>query len=159
VMIDNQDKGKFNLYASQLQFQVAISFDSLGAGQHTIAVHPLHKKGKKSKGYAVVVDAFRGPITVVAESDSGAIDTLPAPDGQATGIVSSVDAAQGTITIQPDDGSAPLTLRLNADSAVELNDEESDLTALQQGMVADVLYDTASGTIVSLDVNDPAASP
>lgn len=159
VMIDNQDKGKFNLYASQAQFQVAISFDSLGAGQHTIAVHPLHKKGKKSKGYAVVVDAFRGPITAVAASDGGATDNPPAPDGQATGIVSSVDTAQGTVTIQPDDGGAPLTLRLNADSAVELNDEESDLTALRQGMVADVSYDTASGTIVDLDVSDPAAGP
>ena len=61
VFIDGADKGVFNLFAKQPQFQVSIGFGNLGPGTHTIEIHPLHQKVKKSKGYPVVVDAFRGP--------------------------------------------------------------------------------------------------
>lgn len=62
VVIDGTDKGVFDLYASPAQWQVAMLFTGLGAGQHTIEIQVLGKKNAASKGNAVVVDAFRGPF-------------------------------------------------------------------------------------------------
>lgn len=70
VFIDGQSKGKFKLYAAQAQSQVSFTFDNLGPGPHTIQVRSMHLKAKKSTGYSIVVDAFTGPITVTAPTNT-----------------------------------------------------------------------------------------
>lgn len=62
VLIDGVNKGTFDLYAANTQWQVAQPFTGLGAGQHTIEVRVLGEHNAASKGNNVIVDAFRGPF-------------------------------------------------------------------------------------------------
>lgn len=62
IVIDGVDKAIVDLYAPSSQWQVAVPFTGLTAGQHTIEVQVLGKKNAASGGKAVVIDAFRGPF-------------------------------------------------------------------------------------------------
>ncbi len=64
VWIDGVRKATVDLYAATPQWQVAKPYAGLSAGPHTIQIKVLGTKNLKSKGKAVVVDAFSGPITV-----------------------------------------------------------------------------------------------
>lgn len=153
VFIDGQNKGKFKLYAAQPQSQATFTFDNLGGGQHNIQIRVLHHKPKKSTGFAVIVDAFTGPITSVASPDED-VDLAPPPDGAVVGVIQEIDATSGEVTIQPDDGGAVLRLQVANSAEIELNDDEASLSDLRVGMVIDAGYDTVTGTISSLDATD-----
>jgi hypothetical protein len=58
--------GTVDLYSSTAQWKVAMPFNGLNAGQHTIEIRPLGTKSAASTGTNVIVDAFKGPINASA---------------------------------------------------------------------------------------------
>ena len=64
VLIDGASQGTVDLYSPTQQWQVALTYGGLSAGQHTIDIQPLGAKNPASAGTDVVVDAFSGPITM-----------------------------------------------------------------------------------------------
>jgi hypothetical protein len=67
VLIDGVSQGTFDLYAPVQQWQVPYTFSGLSMGQHTIELKPLGTKNVSSQGTYVVLDAFSGPLTPVAQ--------------------------------------------------------------------------------------------
>lgn len=65
VWIDGASQGTFDLYDPSQQWQFAISFPGLSEGQHTIEIKPNGTKNANSSDTFVVVDAFRGPFTLI----------------------------------------------------------------------------------------------
>lgn len=63
LWLDGANRGTFDLYQANAEYQVPICFTALGNTQHTIQIMPLGKKHKESSGKAIVVDGFRGPVT------------------------------------------------------------------------------------------------
>ena len=75
VYIDNVKQGAtIDLYNATSSWKVHISFSGLSGGQHTIEVRPLGTKNVLSSGTAVVVDAFKGPITATSSLVRSGID-------------------------------------------------------------------------------------
>lgn len=64
VYLDGVKKGSYDLYASGQQWKAAISFAGLSAGGHTIEIKVLGQKNAASSGKTVIVDGFRGPVTL-----------------------------------------------------------------------------------------------
>jgi hypothetical protein len=156
VFVDGVDKGKFNLYAKNQQWQVAFTFSNLGSGQHAIEIRPLHTKKKKSTGYQVIVDAFRGPIS--ARPDSAA-DAPPgvAPESSIVGILEGVDENARTVTIRSDEGTH--TLSINKKTLLELNGVEIGLRELRAGLFVSADYDPAQNIATSIDADDASGAP
>jgi hypothetical protein len=166
VFIDSVNKGTFDLYHSTQEFQHVICFQNLGAGQHTIQIIPTHTKNPSSNRYSVVVDAFRGPITAFFAAANAKLDVDAAPDGEVIGVVKAVNpqtpGGNGTLTIQPNDGSKAIRLKVNDSSQLEVNDNDVSLSDIRVGMLVDIEYDTASKTVTTVDATDlnaPDASP
>ena len=66
VFLDGRRPGTtIDLYAPTPQWQVTYTFSAATAGQHTLEIKPTGTKNIKSKGTFVVVDAFRGQMTLV----------------------------------------------------------------------------------------------
>lgn len=63
LWLDGANRGTFDLYQANVEYQVPICFTALGDTQHTIQIMPLGQKHKQSGGKAIVVDGFRGPVT------------------------------------------------------------------------------------------------
>lgn len=151
VFIDGADKGKFNLYAKNEQWQVAYPFDNLGSGQHVIEVKPLHTKRKAARTYLIVVDAFRGPITTRADSAENDSPS-PSSDSNLIGTITSVDRKANALTIDSDEGTRTLTL--DQKTSVILNERDITLNELQPGMIVSVDYDGNTNVISSVDAED-----
>ncbi len=151
VVIDGVVKGKFNLYAPNPQWQVQYLFGNLGSGQHVIEVRPLHTKAKKSKGYVVVVDAFRGPITTRVDSaDNDAPDVRV--ESTIVGVIESFDASANTVTVTTDEGARVLSI--NKKTALTINGRDVELEALQPGMIVSVDYDADTNAVSVVDADD-----
>lgn len=154
VVIDGTDKGSFNLFKKQPVNQVVIPFDNLGAGQHTIEIRPLHTKKKASTGYGVVLDALRGPIASnddSSQNDPNAASDLPQEDS-VEGIITNVDLANHTLTIQRGQGDL-VTLNLNNASSLELDDEDASLDALRAGLIVSVDYNPVTNIVSVIDAD------
>jgi hypothetical protein len=166
VKIDNNDKGTFDLYASSQQWQFALSFNSLGGGQHTIQVIPTGTKNPSSSGKAVVVDAFRGNITSFDTPASFSPNADSTAQRDVEGTIKAINpqsaipkgsqtpGGNGTLTIQPSDGGKAIRLKVNDDAEIELNDNDAALADLRVGMPISVQYDDASKTVSSIDADD-----
>src|SRR5437867_833944 len=154
VLIDSVSQGVIDLYASSQQWQYPICFPNLANTQHTIQVIPQHKKNPASSRYSVVVDAFRGPITALYAPANLALDIPLAADGEVMGVIKAVNPQDHTLTIQPNNGSKALKLKVNDDSEIDLNDDEVALADLRVGMIVDIEYDTATKTINTIDATD-----
>lgn len=151
VVIDGVDKGKFNLYAPNPQWQVQYTFGNLGPGQHVIEVRPLHTKAKKSKGYLVIVDAFRGPITTRADSADNDTPDINI-ESTVVGVIESVDAKGKSLTLRTDEGAR--TFSTNKGTAFTLNGRDVRLNALQPGMIVSVDYDADTNVVSVVDADD-----
>jgi FG-GAP-like repeat/FG-GAP repeat len=70
VFIDGVKQGEtVDLYSPTRKWQVAIAYGSLTAGEHTVEVRPLGTKNAASGGTKIVVDAFKGRISVLAGTE------------------------------------------------------------------------------------------
>ncbi len=66
VLIDGVlQSSSLDLYAAAQEWRYGFSYSGLTAANHTIEIQPTHTKNASSSGYAVVVDAFSGPITAL----------------------------------------------------------------------------------------------
>ena len=73
VEIDGRSRGSFDQYASATRYKVARTFDGLSAGDHTITVTALGRRGSRSAtDDLVAVDAFEVARDVVATPDLAA---------------------------------------------------------------------------------------
>lgn len=120
VLIDGLQVGKtIDLYASTQQWQFSKPFTGLSAGSHTIQIMPLGTKRAASTGTAVVVDAFRGPISprgltltdeplLIEETPDAPIPTLTPgatvtpsglPTAEPTATLTSTEVATATETV------------------------------------------------------------
>jgi len=141
-MLDNVNRGTFDLYQSYAATQVPVCFDNLGAGQHTMKIVPLGKKNKASKSKMIVVDGFRGPITPLAPTAELATDTST---DEITGILTAVNAAQNTVTVQPSDGGDAVTLKVDPDAALVLNGNDVAVVVVTGAVVLALDVDFAVG--------------
>ena len=70
VYVDGSLRGTFNNYSERTRFGVERTIKGLGAGQHTVEVRPLGKKGARAgTGTLVAVDAFVTGAGSVATPD------------------------------------------------------------------------------------------
>ena len=69
VSIDGTSRGTFDQYAARAGFQIARSFDGLGAGSHSITVRVLGRGRSSATDTQVVVDAFRAGGNLVANPE------------------------------------------------------------------------------------------
>jgi hypothetical protein len=73
VAIDGRSRGSFDQYASATHFKVARTFPGLSAGDHTITVTALGRRGSRSAtDHLVAVDAFEVAGDVIATPELGA---------------------------------------------------------------------------------------
>lgn len=155
VLIDGADQGTYDLYAPSGEWQVKFTFNNLGGGQHTIQVRPTHTKNPSSGGYGIVVDAFSGPITTAPDSKDN--DPKPPSDvpelDSADGIIADVDAKAGTLTVTTAEGEK-LTLSLNEQSSLQVNDDDVELNKLKRGFVVSVDYEPATWRVIALQADD-----
>ena len=80
VLIDNVDMGTVDLFSPAQHWQILKTYSNLPAVQHTIQVRVLAVKNKSSKGKAVVVDGFSGPIV----ASNTHVPSSPMPDDSAS---------------------------------------------------------------------------
>jgi hypothetical protein len=74
VVLDNVDRGIFELYSQTLMRQVVQTFSGLGAGVHVIQIKPLQSKNPASTDYRVAVDTFQGGIMPMSATIPGVPD-------------------------------------------------------------------------------------
>jgi predicted RNA-binding protein len=87
------------------------------------------------------VEAEYHPSTLIAYS----IETQENNNNvEVKGTVAAVDLTLGTITINPSDGTPPMTLTVNASTEIEVNDASATLAEVLVGMPVTAEYDTAT---------------
>ncbi len=152
LWLDGANRGTYDLYASNAQSQVPVCFTALGNNtQHTIQIMPLNKKNKQSSGKAIVVDGFRGPVTAQEPSDA----PPSAEEGEAlVGVITNVDADANTVEIQSAENDAHITLTVNKDSEMFLNEREVNVRDVRVGWIVNLEYDRTTNTILALDADD-----
>jgi subtilisin family serine protease len=156
VWLDGANRGTYDMYQANAEYQVPVCFTGLGSGEHTIQVMPLGTKNNKSSSKAVVVDGFRGPVAAQEPSTSAPLPNN-SPSESAVGVITALQ--DNTLVITPGDGSSPLTLNIAADSVLSVNDREINSAELRAGWTVEVEYDPATNTVLSLDADDLRRKP
>ena len=70
------------------------------------------------------------------------------------GVVVTVDSEQGVLVVQPSEGGAALTLQVDRDPAIAVNDRESELGDLRPGMIVELEYDQTTNIIGAIEADD-----
>lgn len=71
-------------------------------------------------------------------------DTSEEDNGEVSGTVASVDLGLGTLTITPTGGGSDITLKVTADTDIQVNDADATLADVQPGMPVKAHFDTST---------------
>jgi hypothetical protein len=99
VAIDGRSRGSFDQYASATHFKVARTFSGLSAGDHTITVTALGRRGSRSAtDHLVAVDAFEVAGEVIATPELGASWRTRRSSGASGGSLAESDLAGASVS-------------------------------------------------------------
>jgi hypothetical protein len=99
VAIDGRSRGSFDQYASATHLKVARNFSGLSAGDHTITVTALGKRGSRSAtDHLVAVDAFEVAGDLIATPELGASWRTRRASGASGGSLAESDLAGASVS-------------------------------------------------------------
>jgi lysozyme len=99
VAIDGRSRGSFDQYASAAHFKVARTFSGLSAGDHTITVTSLGRRGSRSASdHLVAVDAFEVAGDLIATPELGALWRTRRVSGASGGSLAESDLAGASVS-------------------------------------------------------------
>jgi hypothetical protein len=98
VAIGGRSRGSFDQYASATHFKVARTFSGLSAGDHTITVTALGRRGARSASdHLVAVDAFEVGSDLIATPELGASWRTRRVSGASGGSLAESDLAGASV--------------------------------------------------------------